>query len=111
MYESVYCTNLSTVTLCNISHVVSKPAFYIWENKSGDQLGSNPTADQQLCFHYIDGTSPLSHKSVISSLYPSYEYVAVQPDLCQTWLETSKTSFLMTSCISQFLCIDFDYSL
>ena len=49
------------------------------------------TADQHLCFHYIDSTMP---KSEISSLNPSS--VAVQPSLCKAWLETPKTGFLVT---------------
>ena len=63
------------------------------ENHAGQLLG-NLVADQHLCFRCIDGTIPLLPKSEISSLKPSS--VAVQPGLCQTWLETPKTGFLMT---------------
>ena len=54
-----------------------KPAFCICENKGVDQLNGNRTADQSLCFHYIDNTIPLLPISKISSLQPSS--VAVQP--------------------------------
>ena len=37
-----------------------KHAFYILENKGADQLSSYRAADQRLCFHYIDSTSPLN---------------------------------------------------
>ena len=40
-----------------------KPAFCICENKDADQLCGNRTADQRLCFHYIDSTIPLLSKS------------------------------------------------
>ena len=40
-----------------------KPAFCIRENKGADQLCDNRTADQQLCFRYIDSTIPLLPKS------------------------------------------------
>ena len=38
----------------NMSHVMIKSAFYICENKDADQLCGNRTADQHLCFRYID---------------------------------------------------------
>ena len=70
--------------------VMRKPAFCICENKDADQLRSNCAVDQHLCFRYIDTTIPLLSKSEIST---------VQPGLCQTWLETSKTGFLTTRLI------------
>ena len=36
-----------------------KPDFCLCENKGTDQLSSNCTADQHLCFRYLDGTIPL----------------------------------------------------
>ena len=50
-----------------------KPVICICENKGADQLCSNCTADQRLCFRYIDTTIPLLPKSEISSLkiYPA----------------------------------------
>ena len=74
-----------------------KPAFCKCENKDADQLRSNCTADQRLCFRYIDSTIPLLSKSEILSLYPSS--VVVQLGLCQTWSETTKTGFLTTRLI------------
>ena len=70
-----------------------KPAFGICENKDADQLRGNREADQRLCFHYKDSTTPLLPKSEISSFLPFS--LAVQLDLCQTWLEIQKPGFLM----------------
>ena len=43
------------------------PAFYICENKDADQLRGDCEADQRLCFHYTDSTSPIPPKSEVSS--------------------------------------------
>ena len=40
-----------------------KPDFCIYKNKAADQLHSNCTADQRLCFHYTDSTIPILPKS------------------------------------------------
>ena len=45
-----------------------KPAFCICENKGVDQLCGYRTADQRLCFRYIDSTIPLLPNSEISSI-------------------------------------------
>ena len=45
-----------------------KPAFCICENKDTDQLCGNRTADQCLCFRYIDSAIPLLPKSLYKSL-------------------------------------------
>ena len=37
-----------------LSRIVRKPDFCIFENKAADQLCGNHTADQRLCLHYID---------------------------------------------------------
>ena len=74
-----------------------KPAFCICENKDADQLRGNREADQRLCFRYTASTISLLPKYEISSLQPSS--VAVQPGLCGTWSETSKTGFLTTRLI------------
>ena len=50
-----------------ISRVVRKPDFCIFENKDADQLRGNREADQRLCFRYMDSTIPLLPKSEISS--------------------------------------------
>ena len=80
-----------------------KPFFCICENKAADQLCGNRTADQRLCFRYIDSTIPLLSKSEISSIYPSP--VAAQPGLCRTRSETPKTGFLTTRL--NYTCINF----
>ena len=52
-----------------LSYVIKTSAFCIGENKVTDQLCGNRTADQCLCFLYIDNTIPLIPKSEISSRY------------------------------------------
>ena len=74
-----------------------KLAFCICENKDADQLCGNREADQRLCFRYTDSTISLLPKYEISSLQPSS--VTVQPGLCGTWSETTKTGFLTTRLI------------
>ena len=69
-----------------------KPAFCICENKGADQLRGNRAADQRLCFRYIDGTIPLLHKFIISSLA---NFCGCTACLRRLWLETPKTGFLM----------------
>ena len=49
----------------NMSLVMRKPAFCIWENKDTDQLRGNCEADQRLCFRYKDSTF----------FYPSTSYI------------------------------------
>ena len=82
----------------NSSLIMRKPA--LCEKKGTDQLHCNLAADQCLCLRYIDRTIPLLSKSDVSSLQPSS--VAAQLGLCQTWLETQKTGFLMTRLIQTF---------
>ena len=45
-----------------------KKAFCICENKAADQLCVNRTADQRLCFRYIESAVPLLSKSEFSCL-------------------------------------------
>ena len=59
-----------------MSLVMRKPAFCICENKDADQLCGNRTADQRLCFRYIDSTIPQVPKSKISK--PKLSSEAVQ---------------------------------
>ena len=68
-----------------------KTCFCICKNKGVDQMCNNRTADQRLCFRYIDSTISLVPKYEISSLSRSSE--AVQPGFCLTWLEIPKTGF------------------
>ena len=77
-----------------MSRLMRKPDFCICKNKDPDQLRGNREADQRLYFCYSDSTIPLLPKSEISSPWPSS--VVVQPGLCRTWSETSKTGFLTT---------------
>ena len=51
-----------------MSHVMRKLDFCLWENKGTDQLRSNCEADQRLCFHYTDSTIPLLLTLVIFPL-------------------------------------------
>ena len=68
--------------------------FCLCENKGADQLCSNCTADQHLCFRYMDDAVPPLPISKISSFYPS---VTVQAGLCRTWSETLMTVFSHTT--------------
>ena len=79
-----------------------KPAFCISINKGEDRLCSNNTANQHLCFRYLNKTFPLLSKSEFSSPYLSS--MAVQPGLCRTLLETLKTGFL-TMRLSVMCCV------
>ena len=40
-----------------------KHDFCILENKGADQLSGYSAADQRLCFHYVDSTSPLKFQA------------------------------------------------
>ena len=86
------------VALSKLSRVTRKPDFCLCENKGADQLRSNCTADQRLCFRYTDSTLSLLIKSEISSFYAASGTVHV--GLCQTWLETPKTGFLASRLIN-----------
>ena len=61
------CRIVCSTLVHNLSLVVRKPVFCICESKDEDQLCGNRTADQRLCFRYIDTTIPLFSKSEISS--------------------------------------------
>ena len=58
-----YCENVAEMCL----RVMRKPDFCICKNKDTDQLCSNCTADQRLCFRFTDSTIPLPLKSKIST--------------------------------------------
>ena len=70
-----------------------KPTFCICKNKDADQLCSNCTADQRLCFRYTDSTTTLLRIYKVSSFYLSA--VTVQAGLCHTWTEPQIVRFLM----------------
>ena len=85
----------------HMSHVMRKPDFCLCENKDADQVCSNCTADQRICFCHSDSTIPLLLKSKISSFQPSS--VTAQASLCQTWSETqihAKAQLLFFCCRS-----------
>ena len=63
-----------------------KPDFCLCENKGADQLCSNCTADQRLCFRYSDSAISLLHIAEISSLQSAS--VTLQDNLCRAWSET-----------------------
>ena len=65
----------------------------IGENKSADQLCSNCTADQHLCFRYWDSIIPPPPIPKISSFWLAS--VTVQAGLCQTWSDAQIVGFLM----------------
>ena len=88
------------------SHHNTKPTICICENKSADQLCSNCTADQRLCFRSIDSTIPHLLKSNISSF--QLASMAVQPGVCQTWSESKIVGFLLRWLIYSYsLCCFF----
>ena len=74
-----------------MSLCMRKPTICIWENKDADQLCSNCTADQRLCFRNSDSAIPLLLKSEISSFL--LFSVLVQVGLCQTCSETTLLVF------------------
>ena len=71
----------------NLSCYIRKSVICICKNKGADQLCSNCTADQHLCFRYTDSTIPLLIKAEISSFY---DCISI---LYQTWLEHSLLVF------------------
>ena len=65
-----------------MSCVMSKPDFCTYENKDIDQLCGDRTADQRLCFRYMDSTIPLLLKlkfQASSHLLLLYSPVCVGP--------------------------------
>ena len=76
-----------------MSRRIRKQTICIGENKGADQLSSNCTADQCLCFRYTDSTIPLLPKSEISCSYPSS--ISAQASLCWTLSKTQIVGFLM----------------
>ena len=69
-----------------------KPDFNIYENKGADQLCSNCTADQPLCFRYTDSTIPPTHIQNFKILSLFYGCIG---QLCRTWTEIPKSGFLV----------------
>ena len=75
----------------NMSHRTRQPAICICKNKEADQLCSNCTADQRLCFRYTDSTIPFLSKCKVTSLCPSS--VLEQIGLCRTKSEPQIVGF------------------
>ena len=86
-------TGVTAIALCtscsrakNLKYHVSchirKPTICIGKNKGADQLCSNRTADQHLCFRYMDSTIPLLKSEISSSNFflRPYSLVCVGPD-------------------------------
>ena len=90
-----------------LSRVVRKPDFSIFENKAADQLCVNHTADQRLCFHYIYIFSHLSFlsKFKISSLCPASMTVD-----CTAWFVSDLQGQLLegVECHIYLYCFTFD---
>ena len=61
-----YTVSFSIIAL-HLSLHMRKPMICICENKDADQLCSNCTADQRLCFRHMDSTIPLLLISKVSS--------------------------------------------
>ena len=63
-----------------MSFQIRKPTICICETKGADQLYSNCTADQHLCFCLIDSMIPLLLKFEASSPFPwLYRSICVRP--------------------------------
>ena len=72
------------------SRIMRKWDYCLRKNTGADQLCSNCTADQRLCFRYTDSTISLLPKSEISSFCPFSE--TVHTSLRLTWSETLNVS-------------------
>ena len=83
--------NASITQYFQMIRIMRKKNYCLCENKGVDQLCSNCTAVQRLCFRYTDSAIHLLPKSEISSFKPFSE---VQAGLCRTWSKTPKTGFL-----------------
>ena len=51
--------NVHVTIKYNLSGIVRKLDYCLYENKGTDELGSNCEADQHLCFRYTDSTISL----------------------------------------------------
>ena len=63
--------------------------FFLCKYKGADQLCSNSTAHQRLCFRYTDSAIPLLGIPQISRFLLSTE--TIEASLCRTMSETPKT--------------------
>ena len=92
-----------------MSRHTRKPTICICEKKDADQLCSNCTADQRLCFRYTDGKIPLLFKSAISSFYPACVTVRFVQDLVRNpnfWVFHAKAHMIKVTrkCVYETLC-------
>ena len=63
--RQIYAVNFDFKTI--LATAWQKPTICICENKDADQLCSNCTADQHLCFRHTDSTMPILLLSKVSS--------------------------------------------
>ena len=59
--------NMHFCDVAQLGLVTRKLEFCLCENKGADQLSSNCTADQRLCFRYTNSTIPLLKSEISSS--------------------------------------------
>ena len=59
--------HITSTSTCYMNRFMRKPDLCLCENKGAEQLCSNCTADQRLCFRYKGSTITLLPKSEISS--------------------------------------------
>ena len=79
---------------------MGEPTICTGENKGADQLRSNCTADQRLCFRHTDSTIPLLLISKVSSL--QLYAVTVQSGLLRTWSENPTCWFSHVKALTFF---------
>ena len=82
--------------MSRVSFYMRKPDFCLCENNGAEQLCSNCTADQRLCFRYADSAAHL--------LYPNLKLKPFSRlHRLDCWItKTPKTGFLMTWLIHHF---------
>ena len=107
-------------SLIEMSHHMRKPKTCIDENKGSDHLCSNCTADQRLCFPYINSSSTVSllSKSVISSFllfsvavcvdlienpHHSFSHMTAQIDCQGNWLGEADLDFILACDVLGFV--------
>ena len=85
-----------------------KTAFCICENKGADQLHSNCTADQPLCFCYMNSTNhcwfyhDVAHNAVLSNSETSVGFLMIR-HIMQSYQQLACTCCMLTiSCAVHF---------
>ena len=97
VYQLKHCANYFMTVFESRKQHLRKPDFCLCKTKGTDQLCSNCTADQCLCFCYMDSRILLLPLSEILSLWPSS--VGAQARFCQ-----NRLSSFMAHMISTFVC-------